>query len=44
MVRGIALSTDPMGLDDWIDALAHDLAAQASAGAQGRQAIERLIG
>jgi len=44
VVRGIALSTDPLGLDDWIDALARDLAAEASAGAQGRQAIERLIG
>ena len=44
LVRGIALSTDPMYLQDWIDALARDLAAQAQAGAEGRQAIERLIG
>ena len=33
-----------MYLQDWIDALARDLAAQAQAGAEGRQAIERLIG
>jgi hypothetical protein len=44
VVRGIALSTDPMYLDAWIDALAGDLAAQAQAGATGREAIERLIG
>jgi hypothetical protein len=44
VVRGIALSTDPLNLDAWIDALARDLAAQAQADATGRQALERLIG
>jgi hypothetical protein len=44
VVRGIALSTDAMHLQDWIDALARDLAVQAQAGTEGRQAIERLIG
>lgn len=44
VVRGIALSTDPLDLQQWLDGLARDLAAQAQAGAQGRQAIERLIG
>ena len=44
VVRGIALSTDPLGLDAWIDAMAADLAAQAQSDAAGRQALERLIG
>jgi hypothetical protein len=44
VVRGIALSTDAMYLDAWIDAMARDLAAQAQADASGRQALERLIG
>jgi hypothetical protein len=44
VVRGIALSTDPMHLDAWIEAMARDLAAQAQADATGREALERLIG
>jgi hypothetical protein len=42
-VRGIVLKNDPLALDEWIDALARDIAEQARAGEQGRQALERLL-
>jgi hypothetical protein len=42
-VRGIVLKNDPLPLDEWIDALARDIADQARASAQGREALERLL-
>jgi hypothetical protein len=42
-VRGIVLKNDPLPLDEWIDALARDLAEQAAASEQGRLALERLL-
>ena len=42
-VRGIVLKNDPLPLDEWIDALARDIAEQARASEQGRQALERLL-
>jgi hypothetical protein len=42
-VRGIVLKNDPLPLEEWIDALARDIAEQARASAQGREALERLL-
>ena len=42
-VRGIVLKNDPLPLDEWIDSLARDIAEQARASEQGRQALERLL-
>jgi len=42
-VRGIVLKNDPLALDEWIDALARDIAEQAAASEQGRLALERLL-
>jgi hypothetical protein len=42
-VRGIVLKNDPLPLDEWIDALARDIADQARTSAQGREALERLL-
>jgi signal transduction histidine kinase len=42
-VRGIVLKNDPLPLDEWIDALARDLADEARASEQGRLALERLL-
>jgi hypothetical protein len=42
-VRGIVLKNDPLPLDEWIDALARDLAEHAAASEQGRLALERLL-
>jgi hypothetical protein len=42
-VRGIVLKNDPLPLEEWIDSLARDIAEQARASEQGRQALERLL-
>jgi hypothetical protein len=42
-VRGIVLKNDPLPLEEWIDALARDLAEQAQQSEQGRLALERLL-
>jgi hypothetical protein len=42
-VRGIVLKNDPLPLEEWIDALARDLAEQARASEAGRVALERLL-
>ncbi|HWD10050.1 MAG TPA: hypothetical protein VHA57_13260 [Actinomycetota bacterium] len=42
-VRGIVLKTDRLGLPDWIQSLAKDLAAQARTSEQARLALERLL-
>ena len=42
-VRGIVLKNDPLPIDEWLDALARDIAEQAAASEQGRAALERLL-
>ncbi|MFI5763979.1 hypothetical protein ACIA8F_23945 [Streptomyces sp. NPDC051563] len=42
-VRGIVLSRRPVGLDEWIDALARCLAEAAASNARAREAIERYL-
>ncbi|MGW1771350.1 hypothetical protein [Streptomyces sp. NPDC002104] len=42
-VRGIVLSRRPVGLDEWIDALARSLAEAAASNAHAREAIERYL-
>jgi len=42
-VRGIVLRNDELPVDAWLDSLARDLAEQAQASEQGRQALERLL-
>jgi regulator of protease activity HflC (stomatin/prohibitin superfamily) len=42
-VRGIVLSRQPVGLDEWIDALARSLADAAASNARAREAIERFL-
>lgn len=43
-VRGIALKSEPLGLDDWIENLAAELATLAQRSAQDRAALQRLLG
>ena len=43
-VRGIALKSEALGLDEWIDDLAEDLAALAQRSAQDHAALQRLLG
>ena len=43
IVRGIALKTEPLALDAWIDDLAESLAALAASSARENQAIQRLL-
>ena len=43
VVRGIALKNDELGLDEWIDSLARDLAEAAERSERGRIALERLL-
>ncbi|KJK47571.1 hypothetical protein [Streptomyces sp. NRRL F-4428] len=42
-VRGIVLSRRPVGLDEWIDALARSLARAAASNARAREAVERFL-
>ncbi|MFZ3473504.1 hypothetical protein ACODT3_08715 [Streptomyces sp. 4.24] len=42
-VRGIVLSRRPVGLDEWIDALARSLAGAAASNARAREAVERFL-
>lgn len=42
-VRGIVLKSEPVGVDEWIDALARDLSAEAGRSDQARGALERLL-
>ena len=42
-VRGIKLKTEAVPLEDWIDSLAHHLAAHAERSAHARAALSRLI-
>lgn len=43
IVRGIALKSDELSLDDWIDALAAELVSEADRSERGRLALERLL-
>jgi class 3 adenylate cyclase len=43
VVRGITLRNDNLGLDEWIDSLAHDLAKEAERTERGRLALEALL-
>lgn len=43
-VRGIALKSETLGLDEWIEQLAAELAALAERSAQDRAALQRLLG
>lgn len=42
-VRGIVLKTEQLSLDDWIEALSRDIAAEAQNSEQARLALERLL-
>ena len=43
-VRGVVLKTEALPLEQWIDALARDLAAEARTSEQARLALEQLLG
>jgi hypothetical protein len=43
-VRGISLKSEPLGLDEWIEDLAADLAVLAQRSTQDRAALQRLLG
>jgi hypothetical protein len=43
IVRGIALKSEVIPLDEWIDALSRELAALAATSARERAAIARLL-
>ncbi len=43
MVRGIVLKTEQLRMDQWIDALAGDLAQEATQSAQAHAALERFL-
>lgn len=43
VVRGIALKSEELGLDEWIDALAAQVVAEAGRSERGRLALEKLL-
>lgn len=43
VVRGITLKSDELGLDEWIDALATQVVAEAGRSERGRLALEKLL-
>src|SRR5215831_10633150 len=43
VVRGITLKNEELGLDEWIDALAAEVVAEASRSERGRLALEKLL-
>ena len=43
VVRGIALKTQELDLDAWIDALSRDLVEEGERSERGRQALARLL-
>jgi hypothetical protein len=43
VVRGIALKTEQLGLEQWIDSLAADVLAEAERSEHGRLALENLL-
>jgi hypothetical protein len=44
LVRGIALRTDQLAIEQWIDALAGELVAEAGKTESDRLALERMLG
>ena len=42
-VRGIVIKSERLGLDEWIDALSHELADRARQSEQSRAALQRLL-
>jgi len=44
VVRDVTIKTEPLGLDDWVRALAGELSARAADSAEARAALERLVG
>lgn len=44
LVRGIALKTEDLSLDDWIERLSRDLAEEAGTSEHARLALARLLG
>jgi hypothetical protein len=42
-VRGIVLKSEPLSLDEWIDALAADLATEAQVSEHSRRAVQQLL-
>jgi hypothetical protein len=43
VVRGVVLKSDALQLDEWIDALATDLAVEARSSEQASRAVESLL-
>ena len=43
-VRGVVLKTDQIPLDEWLDALAGDLATEAQTSERARVALQQLLG
>ena len=43
VVRGISLKSDELALDEWIDALAAQVVAEAGRSERGRVALEKLL-
>jgi hypothetical protein len=43
VVRGIALKTEELPVDQWIEELSRDLSAHAAKNSQARMALERLL-
>lgn len=43
VVRGVVLKTEPLPLEQWVDALAAALEAEARSSEQARLAVERLL-
>jgi hypothetical protein len=42
-VRGIVIKSEPLGLDEWIDALSRELTERARRSEQSRIALQRLL-
>ncbi|NMP24076.1 hypothetical protein HIJ39_17220 [Sulfobacillus sp. DSM 109850] len=43
MVRGVAIKTDPMDLNPWIDAVSEELVRVASQESEARESLERFL-
>jgi hypothetical protein len=43
VVRGITLKSEELGIDEWIDALAAEVVAEADRSERGRLALEKLL-
>jgi len=43
VVRGIALKSEDLGVEAWIESLSRDLLALAESSERGRAALERLL-